>query len=308
MSSLEHQPVLLAEVLAGLRPQPGGVYVDGTLGGGGHAAALLGASSPSGRLFGCDRDGVAVAGAGRRLAEYSGRFELRQGSFAQLGEWVTPGSCDGVLLDLGISSVQLDDAGRGFSFQSDGPLDMRMTAAGPTAADLVNELSMNELARIFWELGGERDARRIARAIESDRCQRPFTRTRQLAGLIERVVGRRGPTHPATRVFLALRMKVNDELGALTAGLPTALSLLKPGGRLGVITFHSVEDRLVREFGRRLERDYEAAGAVDVPELRRPRAPQLRWVHRKAIAPSVAEVAANPRSRSAQLRLMEKIQ
>jgi len=155
-----------AEVLATLRPKPGGRWADGTLGGAGHAAAILGASSPDGWLYGCDRDGAAIEAASRRLAEYAGRFELRRGNFAELAEWIPPGSCDGVLLDLGVSSPQLDEAERGFSFQQEGPLDMRMDTREPmTAADLVNSASAEELAKIFWELAGERDARRFARAI-----------------------------------------------------------------------------------------------------------------------------------------------
>jgi len=304
-----HRPVLVAEVLAALQPRPGGRYADGTVGGGGHAAALLAASSPDGWLFGCDRDGAAIEAARARLAEFAGRFEIRRGDFADLAEWVPGSSCDGVLLDLGVSSVQLDVPERGFSFQHDGPLDMRMdTRHGQTAADLVNAASADELARLFRELGGERDARRFARAIVRGREERPFRTTRQLADLIERLSPRRGArTHPATKVFQALRLAVNDEIGSLKRGLDAALKILKPGGRLAVITFHSVEDRVVKEFGRARTRDYTFTGGVDVPELRAPRTPEARWVTRKAIKPGAAEVAENHRSRSAQLRVMEKI-
>jgi 16S rRNA (cytosine1402-N4)-methyltransferase len=300
---------MVAEVLAALRPRPGGRYADGTVGGGGHAAAILAASSPTGWLSGCDRDGAAVEAARARLAEFAGRFEIRRGNFAELAEMLEPGSWDGVLLDLGVSSPQLDIAERGFSFQQDGPLDMRMdTRQSLTAAELVNRLDAEELAKIFWELGDEPQSRRFARAIEHDRQERPFTTTGQLAGLIERLSPRHGKrTHPATKVFQALRLAVNDEIGSLRRGLEAGLKILKPGGRLAVITFHSLEDRVVKEFGRERSRDYEFEGPVDVPELRRPRAPELRWVQRKAVKPGAAELAENPRSRSAQLRVMEKI-
>lgn len=300
---------MVAEVVTALQPTPGGVYVDGTLGGGGHAAAVLEASSPTGRLYGCDRDGAAVAAAKQRLARYAGRFEVRQGDYADLAGWLAPNSCDGVLLDLGVSSPQLDTPERGFSFLADGPLDMRMDPAQAlTAAELVNTADAEELARWFWELGGEAQARRLARAVVQARETGPITTTRQLADLIERVSPRRGrKSHPATRIFQALRIVVNDELGSLEKGLRAAMKILKPGGRLAVITFHSLEDRLVKEFGRARARDYTCPGGVDVPELREPRVPELRWVSRKAITPGAAELADNPRSRSAQLRVMEKL-
>jgi 16S rRNA (cytosine1402-N4)-methyltransferase len=214
-----------------------------------------------------------------------------------------------VLLDLGISSLQLAEASRGFSFQQDGPLDMRMDQRQElTAARLLNEASAEELAKMFWDLSGERNARRFARAIAQERGSRRFETTRQLAELIERLAPRRGKrTHPATRVFQAVRMAVNDELGSLQRGLAGALKILKPGGRLAVITFHSLEHRLVKDFGRARTLDYAFSGGMDVPELRKPRAPELKWVERKAVRPGAAEVAANPRSRSAQLRVLEKL-
>ena len=269
---------------------------------------MLAASSPTGWLYGCDRDGAAVEAARKRLAEFAGRWELRQGNFADLAEWVPAGSCDGVLLDLGVSSAQLDAAARGFSFQQEGPLDMRMDTRQPlTAADLVNTAGAEELARIFWELGGERQARRLARALVREREQRRLETTRQLADLIERLAPRGGKkTHPATRVFQALRIAVNDEIGSLESGLAGALKILRPGGRLAVITFHSLEDGVVKRFGRARAQDYAFTGGVDVPELREPRAPELKLVTRKAIRPGEAEIADNPRSRSAQLRVMEK--
>ena len=301
---------MAAEVLAALRPSPGGRYVDGTVGGAGHAARILAASSPAGWLWGCDRDGVAVEVACRRLGEaYAGRFEVRRGNFSELADWVPAASCDGVLLDLGVSSPQVDCAERGFSFQQEGPLDMRMDDRQlRTAADLVNDLSADELATVFWEYGDERDSRRFARAIVHDRGQRKFATTRQLAELIERLAPRHGKkSHPATRVFQALRIAVNDEIGSLKRGLVAAVDVLKPGGRLAVITFHSLEDRMVKEFGRDQTRDYTFRGGVDVPELREPCVPVLKWVSRKAVLPGPAELAENPRSRSAQLRVLEKI-
>ncbi|MGA2864744.1 MAG: 16S rRNA (cytosine(1402)-N(4))-methyltransferase RsmH [Verrucomicrobiota bacterium] len=309
MPDFIHKSVLVAEVLGALGPRPGGRYADGTLGGAGHAAAILAASSPTGWLYGCDRDGAAVEAARGRLAEFAGRYELRQGNFADLADWVPPGSCEGVLLDLGASSPQLDCPERGFSFQQDGPLDLRMdTRQAKTAADLLNSASAEELARLFLELGGERQARRLARAIVRRRDDRRFETTRQLAALIEQLAPRQGRRrHPATRVFQALRIAVNDEIGSLQRGLEAALRILKSGGRLAVITFHSLEDRSVKEFGRSRARDYTFPGPCDVPELRQARAPQLKVLTRKAVKPGAAEVADNPRSRSAQLQVMEKV-
>ena len=300
---------MAAEVLNALKPRPGGRYADGTIGGAGHAAIILAASSPTGWLFGCDRDGDAVEAARARLAEFAGRFEIRRGNFAELAGWVPAAGCDGVLLDLGVSSPQLDCAGRGFSFLHDGPLDMRMdTRQLLKAADLVNGASAEELARIFGELGGERNARRSANAMVRDRERQKFETTRQLAELIENISPRRGKkAHPATKVFQALRIAVNDEIGSLKLGLDAAVKTLKPGGRLAVITFHSLEDRVVKDFGRARSRNYTFAGEVDVPELREPRVPELKWVTRKAVKPGAAEIAENSRSRSAQLRVMEKI-
>jgi 16S rRNA (cytosine1402-N4)-methyltransferase len=212
-------------------------------------------------------------------------------------------------LDLGVSSPQLDSAGRGFSFQNDGPLDMRMDDRQKvTAANLVNDLSAEELAKVFWEFGGERESRRFAKAIVHDRVQRKFETTKQLAELIERLAPRHGKkSHPATKVFQALRIAVNDEIGSLKRGLEAAVKILKPGGRLAVITFHSLEDRIVKEFGREKTRDYTFSGEVDVPELRQPRVPEMKWVNRKAILPGAQELKENPRSRSAQLRVLEKL-
>jgi 16S rRNA (cytosine1402-N4)-methyltransferase len=303
---LFHKPVLLKEVLEVMAVHPTGRYGDGTVGGAGHAQAILEASSPTGWLYGCDRDGAALQAAIRKLSSFAGRFELRQGNYSELAEWIEAGSLNGVLLDLGISSLQLGEAARGFSLVEQGPLDMRMDPTqGMTAADLVNTASDEELAKIFWEYGGEEKSRRIAKAIVHDR---PFQTTRQLAELIERISPRYGrKTHPATQVFQALRIAVNDEIGSLKRGLAGAVKILRPGGRLAVITFHSSEDRVVKEFGRQLSRGYEVEGEVDVPELRKPVPPVLKVLTRKAIKPSEAEVRDNPRSRSAQLRAYEKI-
>ncbi len=309
MSNYVHIPVMVAEVLAALKPSPEGVYYDGTIGGAGHAAAILEKSAPTGRLLGSDRDGVAVETARERLAPFAGRFEIQQRAFGEVEAWIEANSLDGAMLDLGVSSPQLDHPNRGFSFQSDGPLDMRMDQRqNMTAAQLVADTPTEELARIFWELGGERESRRIARAIVEERKYRPLVTTAQLADLVARVVPRHGQrTHPATKIFQALRMAVNDELGQLERGLAAIWSRLKPGGRLAVITFHSGEDRMVKGFGRALALPYRCPAGVDVPELREPCAPKLLIVTRKAVAPSEEEQSANPRSRSAQLRIFERL-
>jgi 16S rRNA (cytosine1402-N4)-methyltransferase len=304
-----HIPVMAEEVLKALNPEPSGYYADGTMGMGGHSRLILNRSTPSGRVFGCDRDGAALQVAEQNLAEYAGRFELRRGNFAELGDWFEPGTFDGVLLDLGVSSPQLDVAERGFSFMNDGPLDMRMDDRQTiTAADLVNNWDPAELMKIFWDYGDEPAARRIVRALVEDRQTVPFETTGQLAAFIERICPRFGKKkHPATRVFQALRIAVNDEMGALAEGLASALKILKTGGRMAVITFHSLEDRKVKEFGRTLERDYEVTGERDIPELRKPREPKLKRINRKAILPGPNELKDNPRARSAQLRVFEKL-
>jgi 16S rRNA (cytosine1402-N4)-methyltransferase len=301
---------MATEVLGALRPRADGRYVDGTIGGAGHAARILSASSPTGWLYGCDRDGAAVEAARTRLArEFAGRFELRRGNFSGLAGWIPENSCAGVLLDLGVSSPQLDRPDRGFSFQQDGPLDMRMDDRQPLrAADLVNGESAESLADIFWAYGGERESRRLARAIVQDRARQRFETTRQLAELIERLSPRGGrKAHPATKVFQALRLAVNDEIGSLRRGLDAAVKVLQPGGRLAVITFHSLEVRELRAFARERTRDYTFSGPVDVPELRQARAPELKWVARKAIMADVGELRENPRARSAQMQVLEKV-
>lgn len=309
MPEFRHKSVLVGEVLDALQPRDGGLYVDGTVGGGGHAAEILRASAPGGRLIGFDRDAAAIEAAEMKLSEFAGRFELRHGNFSDLAETIERGSCDGVLLDLGVSSPQLDQAERGFSFQQQGPLDMRMDRRQTvTAAELVNRWDAAELARIFREFGDEPQAVRLARAIVRERERGRFETTTQLAGLIERLAPRHGSKrHPATRVFQALRMAVNDEGRSLTSGLAAACSCLRKGGRLTVITFHSMEDRIVKEFGRAKTRDYTFEGEVDVPELRKPVAPEMKWVQRKAVQPGEAELKQNPRARSAQLRVLQKV-
>ena len=294
MSGFAHTPVLAAGAIKALAVRPGGRYVDGTVGGGGHATLILEASTPDGWLGACDRDGAAAAAAASRLAPFAGRWEIRRGTFESLGDWIDPGSVDGVLLDLGVSSPQLDEPARGFSFGADGPLDMRMDDRGEqTAAGLVNRLAEEELANLIWEMGGEQKSRRIARAIVREREARPLETTAQLAGVIERAVPRRGARrHPATRTFQALRMAVNDETGSLRRGLPVTTELLRPGGRLVTITFHGLEARMVKEFG-------DAAAKSE--------SPTLRWARRKSLQPDDEEQRANPRSRSAQLRVLEKI-
>lgn len=296
------------EVLSSLDPRPNGRYADGTVGMGGHTAAILKRSSPSGWVYGCDRDGAALQTAERKLGEFAGRFELRRGNFSTLADWVPVESVDGVLLDLGVSSPQLDNAERGFSFRSEGPLDMRMdNRQTTTAATLVNNESQEALQRIFWDYGDEPKARRLAKAMVERRRETPFETTADLAEFIESISPRGGKKkHPATRVFQALRIAVNDEIGSLESGLAGALKILKPGGRLAVITFHSLEDRRVKEFGRKRERDYVVDGDIDRPELRRPARPQLKRVNRKAILPGEEELKNNPRARSAQLRVFEK--
>ena len=309
MTDFIHEPVLLEEVLSALRPASGGLYVDGTVGGGGHSEAILEACSPEGRLVAFDRDDWALNAAASRLARFGDRMELHHEAFAGLAKRLAKRRCDGVLLDLGVSSPQLDEAERGFSFQADGPLDMRMDRRqSVTAAQLVNELESEKLAEIFWKLGGERKSRRIARAIVEQRSMQRLDTTKQLAEAVERACPRRGArTHPATGVFQALRMAVNDELGQVEAGLEAGWSVLKPGGRLAVITFHSGEDRVVKQFGRRLAKPYTVRGEVDLPEMREPREPLAKELSRKAIKPSQEELDRNPRSRSAQLRVLEKI-
>jgi len=302
-----HIPVLFQAVLDGLQVRPGGQYIDATVGGGGHASGILAASSPDGCLLGLDRDPAAVEAVGVRLAPYADRIVLVHSSFDRLAEIARANRCvpvNGVLLDLGFSSLQLADPARGFAFMAEGPLDMRLdpTADDPTAAMLVNELSLKELTSILYRFGEERQARRIAKAIVAARSLHTTT---ELAAVIERVVGRRGRIHPATRTFQALRIAVNGELTALEAVLPQAVEVLAPGGRLAVISFHSLEDRMVKRFIRRESRD--CVCPPEAPVCTCSHRATLRLLTRKPVRPTADEVASNPRARSARLRLAERM-
>ena len=307
-----HVPVLADQVLALLSPHPGGRYIDMTLGGGGHTLMMLEASAPDGHVLGLDRDPAAIASAGARLAPFGGRAVVARRAFDQVAEVATRHGfvpADGILMDVGVSSRQLNDPGRGFSFRADGPLDMRMDpdADIPTAADLVNTLEFGELARVFRDYGEERHAKRIARAIVRAREDAPFTTTARLANLIEANVPReRGPRriHPATRVFQALRIAVNDELGMLDRGLDAAFGVLAPGGRLAVISFHSLEDRMVKQRFREWSTGCVCPPAFPICQCGR--TPLATLLTRRAQVARPEEVEANPRARSAKLRAVTK--
>lgn len=308
----DHLPVLPAEVLRYLAPQPGGLYVDGTVGGGGHAALLLEASAPDGLLIAFDRDPAALDAAAARLAPFGERVQLIRSNFAGMGGHLTAlgiTAIDGLLLDLGVSSHQLDTGARGFSFRTDAPLDMRMDPDLPaSAADLVNELPEDELARIIREYGEERWAKRIAAFIVKARAEAPLTTTLQLVDVIKGAIPRakwEERIHPATRTFQALRIAVNDELGSLEQGLATGLGLLKKGGRAVVISFHSLEDRIVKESFRSMARGCTCP--KELPRCACGRTPQLKVLTGRPVMAGEAEVAANPRARSAKLRAAEKL-
>lgn len=308
-----HQPVMTDEVIETLAPQPGSLQIDATVGGGGHTERILEAASPDGRVLGLDADPAAIERVRARLARFGDRLVLRQANFGELAR-VAPaagfGAVDGLLFDLGLSSFQLADTDRGFGFRAGGPLDMRFdTGRGVPAAELLATLSADELAALFRRYGEEPAAWRIAKAIVAARATAPVATAGDLAGLVERVVPgnprRRRRTHPATRVFQALRIAVNGELDALEAGLAAALDLLRPGGRLVVLSYHSLEDRIVKRF-----LAAERRGCVCPPEA--PvcvcgRAPRLRLVTRPSLVPGEAEVSANPRARSARLRAAERL-
>ncbi|HVC01048.1 MAG TPA: 16S rRNA (cytosine(1402)-N(4))-methyltransferase RsmH [Steroidobacteraceae bacterium] len=305
-----HLPVLVVEAVAALNVKPDGVYMDATFGRGGHAGAILGELAADGRLLCLDRDPTAVAAARAQFAA-DPRVAIFLAPFSALAacvDRVRPQlRLDGILFDLGVSSPQLDDPARGFSFMQDGPLDMRMDGSGgPSAADVLNRAGAAELARIFREFGEERFAMRIARAIVADRKSEPFRRTLQLAQMIARVCPtRERHKHPATRVFQALRIHVNDELAELEAGLAAALERLEPRGRLAVISFHSLEDRIVKRFlQRQSATDPMYAGLPHIPPQARPR---LRLVG-KSIVPGAEEIERNPRARSARLRVAERLE
>lgn len=297
-----HLPVFPLEVAAWMQAGEGSFIIDGTLGGGGHSEMFLQAGAS---VLGIDRDPEALAHARERLASFGGRFSTWEGNFSQVRDIpaIREGrKADGLLLDLGVSSRQLDSAARGFSFMREGPLDMRMGPSSPrTAADVVNGWDEADLARIFFEFGEEPKARRIAAAIVRQRDVRKFDTTLELAACIESAIGRHGRTHPATRAFQAIRMAVNEELESLAAALAAAHEVLKPGGRLLVITFHSLEDRMVKRFLR-----HRSTAFIDEPGWPEPRPNpdfQFELLARKAIVPGADEISRNPRARSAKLRV-----
>jgi 16S rRNA (cytosine1402-N4)-methyltransferase len=305
-----HVPVLLSETIELLVSSPAGVYVDGTLGRGGHSAALLRQLGPEGRVIGIDRDPEAIRQTQERLDEFGDRFCAVHGNFAELDalcETIGVTEVDGVLLDLGVSSPQLDVAERGFSFGKDGPLDMRMDPTqGRTAADWVNEEDEQTLADVIYRFGEERDSRRIAKAIVRARENGRIERTLDLAAVVESAKGgRRGKaTHPATKTFQAIRMAVNAELESLEAGLEAGLKMLKPGGRMAVITFHSLEDRMVKKFFKRhtpKRESLQQGGEKIIVEE-----PAVRPLTRKPVTAGEYELKENPRARSAKLRVVER--
>jgi len=298
-----HLPVMLSEVLESLSPRDGERYIDGTFGGGGYTRAILKAADC--KVVGIDRDPDAIA-RGKELAEdFGGHLTVVQGTFSEMDELVD-GSSDGVVLDLGVSSFQFDEAARGFSFREDGPLDMRMSKSGMSAADFVNTADEAELTRVIRDLGEERFARKVARAIIA---ARPLSRTAQLADVVAKALGPaalRHPIHPATRTFQALRIHVNDELGELERGLEAAERVLNAGGRLVVVAFHSLEDRIVKRFF--TERAKPAsAGSRHAPVANAKNRQTFRLITSKARMPTEAEIAQNPRARSARLRAAEKL-
>jgi len=314
VSELQHVPVMADEVVELLAPTAGSRHVDATLGGGGHAQRILDACDPDGRLLGLDADGAAIARVRAALGtRYGDRLRLRQANFRELAE-VAPEEgfdpIDGCLFDLGLSSFQLGDTERGFGFRAGGPLDMRFDPShGPSAADLVNGLDADELTALFRTYGEEPFAGRIARAIVEARRAARIETAEEFAGIVARVAPSRAPgrrrVHPATRVFQALRIAVNEELDALQAGLAAAVDLLRPGGRLVVLSYHSLEDRIVKRFLQAERRGCTCA--PEAPVCVCGRAPRLRLLAPKGLVPSAAEIDANPRARSARLRAAERI-
>ena len=296
---VRHIPVMLAEVLQALEPAAGKVILDGTFGAGGYTRAIMSAGAT---VIALDRDPNAIAGGEALAAQSAGALTLIHSEFSRLADHAPEGGLDGVVLDIGVSSMQIDEADRGFSFQKNGPLDMRMSVSGVTAADVVNRAKVSDLIRIFGFLGEEKQAGRIARAIEKRREKQPFETTRDLANLIESVNPRKAKDkiHPATRVFQALRIYVNDELGELGRALLAAERALKPGGRLGVVTFHSLEDRMVKKFF--ADRSGRAAGSRHMPMIE-DRPALFDPVGKGLVIASDDEAAVNPRARSAKLRV-----
>lgn len=302
-----HTPVMLAEVLAALAPADGRTYLDGTFGAGGYARAILEAADAT--LWAIDRDAEAVAHGKTLEAEYAGRLTVLEGRFSEMVELLAAhgvSTVDGVVLDLGVSSPQLDDAARGFSFRFDGPLDMRMEQAGPSAADVVNNMDEAALADLIRTLGEERHAKRVARAIVGARRETPITRTLQLADIVRDAVPKgAGRIDPATRTFMALRLHVNNELGELERGLAAAELLLAPGGRLVVVAFHSLEDRRVKTF-LKTRSAKTGGGSRHRPAESLARAPSFELTRRRVAKPGRAEIEANPRARSARLRAAKR--
>ena len=304
---MTHIPVLYQEIIHALQPQRGGRYVDGTLGAGGHARGILEACSPDGLLLGLDVDPQALALSRETLAPYEGRIHLVQASHITLNQQLAAvkwDSVDGIVLDLGASSMQFDNAERGFSFMQDGPLDMRFgPSALQSAADLVNTLSQEDLADLIYRYGEDRDSRKIARAIVDNR---PLHTTRELVAVIEKASPRRGDrVHPATQTFQALRIAVNDELLAVEKTLPQAVAALRSGGRCAVISFHSLEDRIVKDYFRELGKDIFNPPYERIYEVERKAI--IKNITKKPIVASETEIKDNPRARSAKLRVIEKI-
>ncbi|MBT3359401.1 MAG: 16S rRNA (cytosine(1402)-N(4))-methyltransferase RsmH [Rhodospirillales bacterium] len=303
-----HIPVMLNEVLDALSPRDGGIYVDGTFGGGGYSRAVLDAADC--KVWGIDRDPEAVARGAELSKQYPNRLNVIEGRFGDMDRLLSDagvGAVDGVALDVGVSSMQIDDAARGFSFRDDGPLDMRMEKAGTSAADVVSETGEKELADIIYKYGEERASRRIARAIVAAREVAPISTTGQLASIIRRVLPRaRDGIDPATRTFQALRIYVNEELAELDRGLAAAETLLKAGGRLAVVSFHSLEDRVVKLFMRQRS-GADARGSRHLPDMDvSGPAPTFKLVSKRPLKPSDAECRSNPRARSARLRAAER--
>jgi 16S rRNA (cytosine1402-N4)-methyltransferase len=302
---VRHIPVLAAEVLHFLNPRDDGIYVDGTFGAGGYARAILDAADC--RVIGIDRDRSAIERGAALVTTAKGRLTLIEDRFSALdaaAQSAGHDAVDGVVLDIGVSSMQLDEAARGFSFRHDGPLDMRMGNSGPSAADLIAVATDRDLAAIIARLGEERFARPVARAIVRARSEAPILTTKQLSAIVERVVhARPGQIHPATRTFQALRIFINEELVELAGALTAAERILKPGGRLVVVSFHSLEDRIVKTF--LAERSRVATGSRHAPEARGPQ-PTFTLLTKKAVAPGEDETAKNPRARSAKLRAAER--
>ena len=307
-----HIPVLLSEVLSALRVKAGETYLDGTFGAGGYSTAILDAADC--KVLALDRDPSVIEAAHKITPRYPNRLTVVLSPFSAMqevwrvyrgrdvnGQYVAP-QADGIVLDIGVSSMQIDQPERGFSFMTDGPLDMRMSADGESAADILNTASDTEIADILYKYGEERQSRRIAKAIVAARADKKFTRTLELANLVEKVIGRKpgDHKHPATRTFQGLRIAVNDELGELSTALEAAETMLKPGGRLVVVTFHSLEDRIVKDFMRERS-DLAAKGSRFLPEEKKS-APRFQIVNRRALSPTQEELVLNPRARSARLR------